>query len=134
MAVTYDSYVKNTTDFIEKVTGIEIPKDALLFSMDEENLYTNIDNNSGIEAVKQAFLRNPDFDRPDVDILELLKISLEHNDFVFASNWYLQISICPQLCQRFHGRIGKTSTKEMQQITFDLSTIFGRYFWYLDPR
>jgi hypothetical protein len=91
LAVTHDSYVKNTTDFIDKVTGIEIPRDALLFSMDVESLYTNIDNNSGIEAVKQAFLRNPDFDRPDVDILELLKISLEHNDFLFASNWYLQI-------------------------------------------
>ena len=73
------------------MTGIEIPSDALLFSMDLESLYTNIDNNSGIEAVKQAFLRNPDFDRPDVDILELLKISLKHNDFLFASNWYLQI-------------------------------------------
>ena len=91
LAVTHDSYVKNTTDFIDKVTGIEIPTDALLFSVDVESLYTNIDNNSGIEAVKQAFLRNPDFDRPDVHILELLKISLEHNDFLFASNWYLQI-------------------------------------------
>ena len=59
--------------------------------MDVENLYTSIDNNSEIEAVKQAFLRNPDFDRPDVDILELLKISLEHNDFLFAYNWYLHI-------------------------------------------
>ena len=81
LAVTHDSYVKNTTNFIDKVTGIEIPRDALLFSMDVDSLYTNIDNNSGVEAVKQAFLRNPDFDRPDVDILELLKISLEHNDF-----------------------------------------------------
>ena len=52
MAVTHDSYVKNTTDFIDKVTGIEIPRDALLFSVDVESLYTNIDNNSGIEAVK----------------------------------------------------------------------------------
>ena len=70
------------------MTGIEIPSDALLFSMDVESVYNNTDNNSGIEAVKQAFLRNPDFDRPDVDILELLlfKISLEHNDFLFASN------------------------------------------------
>ena len=65
---------------LTKVTGIEIPRDAQLFSMDVESIYTNTDNNSGIEAVKQAFLRNPVFDRPDVDILELFKISLEHND------------------------------------------------------
>ena len=106
LAVTHDCYVKNTTDFIEKVTGIEIPKDALLFSMDEENLYTNIDNNSGIEAVKQAFLRNPDFDRPEVDILELLKISLEHIQLVPSNLWHCNgKSICPQLCQPFHGRM-----------------------------
>ena len=73
------------------MTGIEISRDALLFCMDVECLYTIIHYNSGIEAVKQAFLRNPDFDRPDGDILELLKISLEQNDFLFASNWYLQI-------------------------------------------
>ena len=121
LAVTHDYYVKNTTTFIDKVTGIEILRDALQFSMDVESLYTNIDNNSGIEPVKQAFLRIPDFERPDVDILELLKISLEHNDFLFAFNWYLQIvgtamgkTSCPQLCQPFHGRMGKTSTKEMQ--------------------
>ena len=87
MAVTHDSYVKNTTDFIDEVTGIEIPRDALLLSMDVESRNTNIDNNSRIETVKQAFLRVPDFDRPDVDILELLKISLEHNDFLFIFNY-----------------------------------------------
>ena len=52
LAVTHDSYVKNTADFIDKVTGIEIPSDALRFSVNVESLYTNIDNNSGIEAVK----------------------------------------------------------------------------------
>ena len=55
--------------------------------MDVPSLYTNIDNNSGSEAVKQAFLRNPNFDRPDVDILELLKISLEHNDTQVARHF-----------------------------------------------
>ena len=101
LAVTHDSDVKNTADFMDKVTGIEIPRDAILFSMDVESLYTNIDNNSGIEAVKQAFLRNPDFDRPDVDILELLKISLEHNDFLFAPNWYLQKIFGTAMGKRF---------------------------------
>ena len=51
------------------MTGIEISGDALLLSMDVESLYTNIDNNSGIEAVKQAFLRILDFDCPYIDIL-----------------------------------------------------------------
>jgi len=96
------------------VTGTEIPRDALLFSMDVESFYPNIDNNSGIEAVKQGFLRNPDFDRPDVDILELLKKS-HWNTTIFYSHpigtfIFLHCNgetICPQLCQPFHGRMGQ---------------------------
>ena len=32
----------------------------------------------------------PDSKRPDKEILELLKINLENNDFEFNSQWYLQ--------------------------------------------
>ena len=52
--------------------------------------YTNIDNTNGLEAVKQIFNKNPDPERPDKEILELLKINLENNDFEFNSQWYLQ--------------------------------------------
>ena len=45
-AVTHTFYVKNTTDFIDKVTGIEIHSDALLFCIDVESLYTNIDDSN----------------------------------------------------------------------------------------
>ena len=117
MAVTYDSYVKNTTDFIEKVTGIEIPKDALLFSMDEENLYTNIDNNSGIEAVKQAFLRNPDFDRPDVDILELLKHFYSHPTGTFKSRF------APNYANVFMAELEKQALRKCNK----LPLIYLRY-------
>ena len=55
-----------------------------------DSLYTNIDNTNGLEAVKQIFKKNPDPKRPDKDILELLKINLENNDFEFNSQWYLQ--------------------------------------------
>ena len=50
-----------------------------------DSLYTNIDNTNGLEAVKQIFNKNPDPKRPDKDVLELLKINLENNDFVFNS-------------------------------------------------
>ena len=57
---------------------------------DVDSLYTNIDNANGLDAVKQIFNKNPDPNRPDKDILELLKINLENNDFEFNSQWYLQ--------------------------------------------
>ena len=45
---------------------------------------------NGLEAVKQIFNNNPDPKRPDKELLELLKINLENNDFEFNSQWYLQ--------------------------------------------
>ena len=45
---------------------------------------------NGLEAVKQIFSNNPDPKRPDKELLELLKINLENNDFEFNSQWYLQ--------------------------------------------
>ena len=60
----------------------------MLFSMDVECLYSNIDNTSGLEAVKQTFARNDDYNRPDTEILELLGISLNNNVFQFQRKFY----------------------------------------------
>ena len=91
LATAHNSYVKDTTDFIEKVTKLSIPENAMLFSMDVESLYTNIDNTSGLEAVKQAFRRSTNCNRPDAEILELLGISLNNNAFQFQGKFYKQI-------------------------------------------
>ena len=83
LAISHDSYVKNTTDFLDKVSKIVSPANAMLFTTDVESLYTNIDNTAGLTAVKQAFshVKNPD--RPDIEILELLDISLKKQRFSF---------------------------------------------------
>jgi len=60
--------------------------------LDVESLYTNIDNKVGFESVKQAFLDNPDPERPDEEVLTLLLTSLENNDFTFNGDWFLQTS------------------------------------------
>ena len=59
---SHDSYVKNTTEFLDKVIKIVSPANVMLFTMDVESLYTNIDNTAGLAAVKQAFsnVDNPD--------------------------------------------------------------------------
>ena len=91
LAINHPSYVKDTTDFIDKITSLMIPADAMLFTMDVESLYTNIDNTSGLEAVKRAFTLTNEPDRPDAEILDLLSISLNNNVFQFHGNFYKQI-------------------------------------------
>ncbi|XP_069122180.1 uncharacterized protein [Argopecten irradians] len=55
-------------------------------------MYTNTDNRDGLRAVAKIFQNNPDPDRPDLEILEMLQSGLERNDFEFNGKWYLQIS------------------------------------------
>ena len=58
--------------------------------MDVESMYTNIDHESGLAAVKKAFENNPDPTRPDQHILDLLELSLKNNDFQFNGETFLQ--------------------------------------------
>jgi len=91
LATKHPSYIKDTPDFLDKISKLKIPKDALLVTIDIDTLYTNINNKDGMEAVKKAFENNPSPERPDQEILELLKICLENNDFIFNKEWFLQI-------------------------------------------
>ena len=85
------SYIKDTYDFVEKVGLISVSADAFLFSIDINSLYTNIDTTLGLQAIRAAFNKFPVVGRPDAFILELLKMSLDRNDFEFNNKYYLQI-------------------------------------------
>lgn len=87
----HPAYVKDTYDFIKTIKKLKLHKDIIFFSMDVESLYTNIPIEGGIETVKKAFEIYPDPCRPDLELLELLRINLERNDFVFDDKFYLQI-------------------------------------------
>uniref|UniRef100_A0A1A8V751 Reverse transcriptase domain-containing protein n=1 Tax=Nothobranchius furzeri TaxID=105023 RepID=A0A1A8V751_NOTFU len=59
--------------------------------MDVESLYTNIDIQEGLDAIKRIFLKYPDSRRPDQELLQLLEINLRRNDFEFNGEFFLQI-------------------------------------------
>ena len=88
----HPSYLRNTTDFLSKLRTAKVTPDTLLVTLDVESMYTNIDNNQGLEAVKIAFEANPNPKRSDKHILELLELSLRNNDFEFNNETFLQIS------------------------------------------
>ena len=94
VANKHPSYVKDTYDFIDKIKNIKVPENALLITLDIESLYTNIKTVDGLESVKKMFNKYPlsKVMRPEKEILELLELSLNSNDFIFNNEWYLQIS------------------------------------------
>ena len=90
LASKHDSYLKDTSDFLNKLKQAKINENSLIVTMDVESMYTNIDHESGLAAVKKAFEDNIDPLRPDQHILDLLELSLKNNDFQFNGETFLQ--------------------------------------------
>ena len=76
--------------FLHKLSNVKANDNSLLISLDVDSLYTNIDNEMGLRAVAEVFEQKP---LPiHKYILQLLRLSLEGNDFTFDGNSYLQVS------------------------------------------
>ena len=87
----HPSYIRDTYDFVDKLRSLPVYENDLLFSMDVDSLYTNIEADMGLSAVRDCLERNPLPHRPDTQILELLRLSLVRNDFDFNGQTYLQV-------------------------------------------
>ena len=86
------SYIKDTTDFINKIQGIsDLPDFFFMVTMDVTSLYTNIPNHKGLRAVARTLARHtPRYKISNQSILALLKLVLHCNNFTFNVIHYLQ--------------------------------------------
>lgn len=91
LSTTHPSYIKDTYHFVEVVRGLHIPQEAMLFTLDVDSLYTNIDTTEGMQVIKEKFQQHPDKKRPDKELLQLLEINLTRNDFQFNNEYFLQV-------------------------------------------
>lgn len=92
LSTKHPSYLKDTYHFIDTLRSLTIPQDSLLVSLDVNSMYTNIDNTMGLTAIRSIFDQYPDPKRPNDQILKLLELNLEKNDFQYNETHYLQIS------------------------------------------
>ncbi len=96
----------------KKQKNLLVPTDSLLFTIDIDSLYTNIETTEGIKAVKDCMLRFPDSKRPDKYILKLLEINLTKNDFEFDSISFTDKrhgdgqNVCSVIRQYIYGLLG----------------------------
>jgi len=91
LASSNPSYLRDSIHLKALLSNIEIQDTDILFTLDVESLYTNIPIPDGIECIKQALTNNPQKNRPDKYILQLLEITLTRNDFQFDNQTFLQI-------------------------------------------
>lgn len=90
-AISSKSYVQDTTDFLNKISVLQVPNDAILASFDVISLYTSINHKRGLEAVRRKLetmklsLEAKEF------VLELLSTNLTCNYFSFNNKYHMQI-------------------------------------------
>ena len=94
LSIKHSSYIRNSFEFVKQIQNKIINKDYLLVTGDVSSLYTNMNIDRMLNVVNKAFVDNPDFSRPDKEILDLLDISLKFNDFSFNGDVYQQILGC----------------------------------------
>jgi hypothetical protein len=94
------TYIRDTSDFINRIEKTVIPDNAILVVADIESMYTNIEHKSALASVKKALCDNNDIQykicRPSIQSLtELLALLLTRNTFQFDSQNYIQTCGCP---------------------------------------
>jgi hypothetical protein len=89
------SYIKNSFTVIQDLSTMEIPKNAFLFSADAKSMYTNINTNIGVQAIKDFITSNEESlpsDFPSNLFLQILEIVMKNNVFTFENTTWLQLS------------------------------------------
>ena len=90
LSVNCFSYIKNSYDFVEQIRHTKVEGDFLLVTADIKSLYTNMNIDRMVETVEEVLRNNPDPQRPDNELVELLDYTLRNNDFSFGEKQYLQ--------------------------------------------
>ncbi|CAG2195150.1 unnamed protein product [Mytilus edulis] len=90
------TFTQDTTFFINKIERIEAPDNVMLATFDISSMYTNLSHEEIIQDVYRAWPKLIAYNYaiplpPRNEFLELLRITLENNEFEFNSVIYKQI-------------------------------------------
>ena len=107
------SYIKDTTDFLLKLRTLpNLPPGTILATLDVTALYTNIPHSEGIEACRLALNSRQVLQPPTDDLVNLIKLILNKNNFIFNDQHYLQVHgtamgtrMAPAYANIFMGRL-----------------------------
>lgn len=87
------SYIRDSTDFINKISEVhDLPDASLLLTLDITSLYTNISHEKGLGALRHYLSSREDSSPPSDFIIEMASYLLKYNYFSFDKDFFLQIS------------------------------------------
>ncbi|XP_068711498.1 uncharacterized protein [Montipora foliosa] len=92
IAQKQESYIKDTTHFINFIENTPLPDGAVLATLDVCSLYTNIPQEEGIEVVCQYYQEHYQSKTPipKQSLGDLMRLILKENSFKFNDKHYLQ--------------------------------------------
>ena len=92
IAKKQESYIKDTTHFINFIENTLLPNNAILVSLDVCSLYTNIPQEEGINVVCQYYEEHYQLKQPipATHLGELMRLILKENSFKFNDKHFLQ--------------------------------------------
>ena len=92
IAIKQESYIKDTTDFINFIENTQIPDNVILATLHVSSLYTNIPQEEGIEIVCRYYEDHYEqkLPIPTNDLRELMRLILEENSFKFNGKHLVQ--------------------------------------------
>ncbi|XP_077132097.1 uncharacterized protein LOC143787335 [Ranitomeya variabilis] len=93
IVLNLESYIRDSSFLIQQLDTLEVPDNTILATFDVEALYTSINHDLGILAVSYYLDKFSMGNRGhDSFILDLLRMILERNYFVFDRVYYKQVS------------------------------------------
>ena len=85
------SYIKDTTDFPDKIKNLRVPEDAFLVTADVVGLYPNILQEAGLKSLKEALDRRREKKTSTEDLVKMAEFVLKNNYFEFDRSVYQQV-------------------------------------------
>jgi hypothetical protein len=134
ISIRHFAYIKDTYDFISKVRGRTVPRNAFLVTGDVTALYTNMNIERTLTVTGEALaLHNPLKAKCNQHLLDLLEITLKNNDFEFNGEYFLQTcgtamgkAYAPGLADLYMQELDHKACHDFNQQLIDL------YFRFLD--
>ena len=95
LANAHPSYLQDTPDFLRQIEDLNsegpLPSNAILVSIDVSALYTNIPQEEGLDATREALEIAENLTIPSEFILRLLDLVLKYNIFEFNQELFIQL-------------------------------------------
>jgi hypothetical protein len=90
--ITSPSYIKDTTDFLQKLSDIPqpLPDDTIMFCFDVCKLYPSVPKNEGLKACKKGLESRTSPLIATDGVLAMIQTVLDNNNFQFLDKCYIQ--------------------------------------------